>query len=213
MKNHGNDNKLLDRYLSGDISADELPEGLRREEARLRELMGSLDEEVHYPPALRVAVMREVERLHIPLWRRMWDWAARPRLVRVSPLSGAALAFAATAALIFVSSQNPSPALPPAGVGSSTGGIVTRFVFVAPEARSVHLTGDFVSWSTDGIALDDLRGTGIWTVDVELAPGVHEYTFIVDGTEWQPDPRAVSQVDDGFGRVNSIVIVPGESAA
>jgi hypothetical protein len=34
----------------------------------------------------------------------------------------------------------------------------------------------------------------------------------VNGTEWLPDPRAVSQVDDGFGRVNSVVIVSNGNA-
>jgi 1,4-alpha-glucan branching enzyme len=88
---------------------------------------------------------------------------------------------------------------------------VTRFVLVAPGASSVHLTGDFLSWSREGIALDDPRGTGVWTADVPLQPGVYQYTFVIDGTEWVPDPRAVSQVDDGFGQVNSVVIVSGGS--
>jgi 1,4-alpha-glucan branching enzyme len=90
--------------------------------------------------------------------------------------------------------------------------MVTRFVLVAPEASTVHLTGDFIGWSPEGIALEDPRGTGIWTADVPLPPGVYQYTFVVDGTEWVPDPRAVSQVDDGFGQLNSVVIVPGGEA-
>jgi hypothetical protein len=61
--------------------------------------------------------------------------------------------------------------------------------------------------------LEDLRGTGVWTADVLLPPGVYQYTFIVDGTEWRPDPTAFSQVDDGFGQVNSVVIVSPENAA
>jgi hypothetical protein len=202
----------LERYLSGELAPEELRDGLAQEEAWLREVMGSLKEEFEAPPSLRRAIMREVERTPLPLWRRALDWAVRPRSVQVSPLGSAALALAATAALIFVSSDGM-----PTGAGeeatASAEEIVTRFVFVAPEARSIHVTGDFTSWSQEGIALDDLRGTGIWTVDVSLPPGVHEYTFIVDGSEWRPDPRAVSQVDDGFGRVNSVVIVSTESAA
>jgi 1,4-alpha-glucan branching enzyme len=91
--------------------------------------------------------------------------------------------------------------------------VATTFVLVAPQASSVHLTGDFLSWSREGIALEDLRGTGIWTADVSLPPGVYQYTFVIDGSEWIPDPRAVSQVDDGFGQLNSVVIVPAEGDA
>jgi 1,4-alpha-glucan branching enzyme len=97
-------------------------------------------------------------------------------------------------------------------VGPVPAQVVTRFVLIAPEASSVHLTGDFVSWSREGIALEDPRGTGIWTTDVQLPPGVYQYTFVVNGTQWVPDPRAVSQVDDGFGQTNSVLIVPGGEA-
>jgi hypothetical protein len=205
--------RTLDRYLSGQLSPEELPEELAREEARIRRLLGALQEEVEAPATLRDSVMREVAGIPTPLWRRLLDWAVRPRAVRVSPLTGTALAFAAAAALIFVSSQGSPAGIENGTVASADATVVTRFVFVAPEARSVHLTGDFISWTPEGIALDDLRGTGIWTVDVSLPPGVHEYTFIIDGTEWRTDPRAVSQVDDGFGRVNSVLIVSSESAA
>jgi hypothetical protein len=48
---------------------------------------------------------------------------------------------------------------------------------------------------------------------VALPPGVYQYTFIVDGARWQPDPLAVSQVSDGFGQVNSVLIVPPRTEA
>lgn len=203
----------LERYWGGELSYDELPEGLMREEERLRELLGTLEEEVRAPSSLREGVMREVAATPTPVrpWRRLVDWFVTPRSVRVSPLGGTALALAASAVLVFVSSDAGSPTGEDRA-GETADAVVTRFVFVAPEAESVHVTGDFMSWSPEGIALEDLRGTGIWTVDVPLPPGVHQYTFLVNGTEWRPDPLAVSQVDDGFGRVNSVVIVSGQGA-
>ena len=96
------------------------------------------------------------------------------------------------------------------GAGPAAAQVVTRFVFVAPQASSVHLTGEFLEWSEQGVALQDPRGTGVWTVDLPLDPGVYQYSFVVDGREWRPDPLAVSQVDDGFGRQNSVVIVTRE---
>ncbi|HUG38287.1 MAG TPA: glycogen-binding domain-containing protein [Candidatus Limnocylindrales bacterium] len=209
---HGRDEQL-ERYLSGEPGREALSDDLAREEDVLYRLLGSLREDIRAPAVLREGVMREVELIPTPLWRKVVDWAVRPRSIRISPLAGAALAAATAAALVFVSAEHAPTGVDQAAVATSDTTVVTRFVFVAPEARTVHLTGDFAGWIPEGIPLEDLRGTGIWSVDVSLPPGVHEYTFIVDGSEWRPDPRAVSQVDDGFGRVNSIVIVSSEGAA
>lgn len=177
------------------------------EEERLVELLGTLREDVRASADLHDAVMRRIEAPRPSPLRRFAEWAFRPRFVPVSPALGA-LAVAAVAALIFV---RPAPTTTPTStpVADAPARVVTRFVLVAPGAASVHLTGDFTSWRPDGVALQELRGgTGIWTGDVPLSPGVHQYTFVVNGTEWIPDPSAVLQVDDGFGQVNSIVVVP-----
>jgi hypothetical protein len=180
------------------------------EEARVRELLGVLKEDVRAPASFRVEVMEAVERATASRWKRLADWWIEPRAVRIRPAVGA-LALAASLALLVLTRDEP-PVAPTAAVDPAPAQVVTRFVLIAPEAASVHLTGDFVSWSREGIALEDPRGTGIWTTDVTLPPGVYQYTFVVNGTEWVPDPRAVSQVDDGFGQVNSVVIVPGGEA-
>lgn len=198
----------LDSYLSGETPLEELPERLQLEEERLRALLGSIQVDLRAPLALREAVLREVALMPVPLWRRLTDWCFRPRTVRITPAAGA-FAVAASAALLLLWPGSAPPSDPAAVAGASQ--VVTRFVLVAPEASSVQLTGDFVSWSQEGIELEDLRGTGIWTADVPLPPGIYQYTFIVNGTEWRVDPRAVAQVDDGFGQANSIVIVSAKS--
>jgi hypothetical protein len=182
----------------------------RPDEGRVRELLGLLKEEVRAPASFRVDVMEAIERATASPWKRVADWWLEPRPVRIRPAVGA-LALAASLALL-VLLPGEQPVAPTAAVDSAPAQIVTRFVLIAPEAASVHLTGDFVSWSREGIALEDPRGTGIWTTDVQLPPGVYQYTFVVNGTQWVPDPRAVSQVDDGFGQMNSVLIVPGGEA-
>lgn len=188
---------------------DELPEEDRADEARLRELMGTLREDARAPEGFRDSVMRAVAGEPASPARRVLGWWMRPREVRIRPAAGALLAAAAAAVLLLWPGRPPTEVASPANDGQ----VVTRFVLVAPEASSVRLTGDFVSWNREGIALQDLRGTGVWTADVKLPPGIYQYTFVIDGTDFVPDPRAVSQVDDGFGQVNSVVIVPGEGAA
>lgn len=205
-----NDDRDFDSYLNEEIGQDDLPDALRREERELRELMGSLHVDIEASEVLRDNVMREIESVGAPFWRRVVDWCVRPRTIRLSPAAGGlALAASAAIAILFV---GVLPTSDTGGVEVAGNEVVTRFVFIAPEASAVQVTGDFVDWSADGIALENERGTGVWTIDVPLEPGVYQYAFVVDGAEWRPDPRAVSHVDDGFGRENSVVIVSRESA-
>lgn len=210
----------LDRYLSGEASLDDLPEELRSEERVLQDLMGSVREEHRASPHLYEAVMQEIRSIPEPLWKRVFDWILRPRTFQLSPATGGLALAAMAAALILVSDRGPAPV--PQGTDPQTTAtqpdegdqqVVTRFVFIAPTASSVRITGDFVDWSPEGISLKEERATGIWTVDVPLEPGVYQYGFVIDGVEWRPDPRALSNVDDGFGRENSVVIVSDENAA
>jgi 1,4-alpha-glucan branching enzyme len=75
-----------------------------------------------------------------------------------------------------------------------------QFRFRSIEAMSVRLAGSFTGWKPEY----ELHQTspGIWTIVLPLATGVHDYAFIVDGSEWVTDPYAPA-VDDGFGGVNS----------
>lgn len=192
-------------------------------DVRLSEALGQLREDFRAPPELKANVMDRVREIPDPAWKRAADWLLRPRTVQMTPMTAGGLALAGLV-LVFVVRGDPG-AVAPVGTTPGDGAAVTaagqaraadhvtRFVFVAPGASSVRMTGDFVSWDPEGIGLRDQRGTGVWTVDVPLEPGVYQYTFIVDGTEWRPDPHAVSQVDDGFGQTNSVVIVSGSGEA
>lgn len=192
-------------------------------DARVRDVLGRLREDFRAPPELKANVMDRVRAFPDPAWKRAMDWLLRPRTVQMTPVTAGGLAFAGLA-LVFLLRGDPA-AVTPVGPTSGDGAVVaaggqvpaadhvTRFVFVAPGASSVRMTGDFVSWDPEGVRLEDQRGTGVWTVDVPLEPGVYQYTFIVDGTEWRPDPHAVSQVDDGFGQTNSVVIVSAAGEA
>lgn len=198
----------LDRYLSGQRSLGELPDPLRREEERLQELLEAVRHRPEVPPGLYEAVMSEVRATSEPLWKRAMAWLFRPRTVRLRPAT-AGLALMVLLSVVVLIPRNGSREDAASPVEQD---VVTRFVFVAPGASSVRITGDFVDWDPDGLSLTEERGTGIWTLDLTLEPGVYQYGFVVDGEEWRPDPRAVSNVDDGFGRENSVVIVSEPSS-
>jgi 1,4-alpha-glucan branching enzyme len=63
-----------------------------------------------------------------------------------------------------------------------------HFFFLAPEAGSVNLMGDFNEWSPTKLPMESRPG-GWWAVEVPLNPGHHEYLFVVDGVP-ALDPHA-----------------------
>jgi len=79
-----------------------------------------------------------------------------------------------------------------------------QFRFTAPAAHMVSLAGDFSNWSPSYTLTRS--EPGVWTIVVPLKPGVHDYSFVVDGDKWTPDPSAPPTAD-GFGGVNSRIAV------
>ena len=77
-----------------------------------------------------------------------------------------------------------------------------QFSFVAPQAKHVAVTGDFVSWDKTGIPMKKNK-EGLWKAAVDLKPGRYEYKFIVDG-QWQADPANHGTVKNPFGSINSV---------
>jgi AMP-activated protein kinase-like protein len=84
---------------------------------------------------------------------------------------------------------------------------VLQFVFVAPQAASVSLVGDFNDWDPKRSPMQTAQG--VWATALRLAPGRYRYAFLVNGTEWRADPGAPSARDDEFGTPSSVVTVEG----
>lgn len=142
--------------------------------------------------------------------RRSFGWLTDSRALRLSPvgvLAAASLLIAATAAVTArvvrsaptVAGSSATITAPPAGVQ------VVRFSLSAPQARQVSLVGDFNGWDPAATALQERDGT--WTVVIPVAPGRHQYGFVIDGTEWIADPEAARTADADFGTANSVVYV------
>ena len=90
----------------------------------------------------------------------------------------------------------------------------TRLSCSAPTAKAVFVAGTFNDWSPTATALK--RGPkGVWSVDLKLTPGRHEFKFVVDGA-WcceigcEPSDAAHSQcVLNPFGTMNRVIEVAG----
>lgn len=76
------------------------------------------------------------------------------------------------------------------------------FRFIAPDAKSVLLAGDFTDWQKKAVTMQ-LGTGGVWTAAVKLPPGAHNYLFLVDG-EWCADPDCTLRVPNPYGGQNMV---------
>jgi hypothetical protein len=153
---------------------------------------------------------------------RIADWVLEPRRFALPPLVTAALAaglvgIGVIAGLAYnrdgrLSTERASrvvvgnPQLP-----DSLAVRATKFVLVAPQAARVSLVGDFNGWDSAATPMISQGANGTWTVFVPLQPGLHTYSFVVDGQHFVADPTAPIAPDDGYGHKSSIVLVRGSS--
>lgn len=80
-----------------------------------------------------------------------------------------------------------------------------RITYVAPNAHSVQISGNFpASWGQQLSLSRDLNGE--WSIDLDLPPGRYEYQFLIDKL-WAYK-ESVPNIPDGFGGRNNILIVP-----
>lgn len=151
----------------------------------------------------------------------------RTRHIVLTPMSGiaAAVAFiaigvAATLTVISLRGPQQSSAIAirdarstgnTALVSNSADREVVRFELSAPSASRVTLVGSFNEWNPAATPLVRDASTGKWIVSLQLPPGRHVYSFVVDG-DVTADPTAPRAADADFGSANSVVLV-GERAS
>ncbi len=107
----------------------------------------------------------------------------------------------------------------PAAAGAATHSIgdghartaQVQFVLVAPSARRVAVVGDFNDWDSGAAPLTS--SGGVWSRQLDVPLGRHDYAFVVDGERWVRDPNAPQAPADEFGSGYSVLVVgenPGE---
>lgn len=205
-------NDRVQRALDGEIPPESLSLGEREDFLAMR---ASIDAVLRVTstdavPDLTAAVLSRIEglalqpaatRLRGPTARLIeYLWRRRPVPIRlayvlVAPVVLLLLVIAGN--LLLRSQQQLIPQQAP-------GQILVEFRLNHPSAREVALAGEFTEWKP--IYSLKRAASGVWTVVVPLEPGVHNYSFVVDGDRWVPDPDALP-VDDGFGGQNSRVAV------
>jgi hypothetical protein len=214
-------NERVHLYLDGELSAEQLTAEERAHARRLEVAVGAVVGRVRSQeaPDLSETVLRRV-RAHrrgvvLPLptrkrsasWHRRlrWLWMPLTLQVHLRPIVLVALLAALVALpLVFRSALFPAGSLTEQAMAWPS--VYVQFRLDAPGASEVALAGSFTGWEPR-YALQE-TAPGVWSVLVPLAPGVHDYTFVVDGVRWIPDPHA-PQVPDSFGGANNrITLLP-----
>jgi len=80
-----------------------------------------------------------------------------------------------------------------------------RFVIYQSGIKHVEIAGSFTNWQR--IPLQPAGASGYWEITLEIPPGEHAFSYILDNKNILPDPTITAQEEDDFGTVNSILVV------
>ncbi len=89
--------------------------------------------------------------------------------------------------------------------GTAPGRKRVTLVAKVGSAKEVVATGDFTSWSVEGVRLKS-RPDGTWAASLQLSPGEYQYRLRVDG-RWENNPAAERRAANAFGSENDILTV------
>jgi hypothetical protein len=200
-----------------------MTEDLEPIDASVRQIITEARRPVTMDAGVRERLMDAV-RAEAPPHRssRVLDWLLEPRRLTMPPLA----TLAAAAGLVGIgviggiainrdgrstAADQTRADAPFAGLPDSVAPRVMKFVLVAPQASRVSVVGDFNGWDRSATPAER-QPDGTWTTWVPLSPGRHEYSFVIDGTHFVPDPTRPSAPTDEYGNRNSVVVVSGAAS-
>ncbi|MBI4395584.1 MAG: diguanylate cyclase [Elusimicrobia bacterium] len=76
-----------------------------------------------------------------------------------------------------------------------------------PHVQQVCVVGDFNNWNKRTHLMTRLPSGNEWEIAISIKPGRYRYKFLVNNTQWLPDPSAQEFESDGFGGQCSILVV------
>lgn len=164
------------------------------------------------PPAdLTDAVMRRIQPKRVPprqnLIRRIRiGWAMLP-MQALAAGAVVALIFGAVLTIQGYRSNGQGAQTAQIAAVATEHKIQVSFRLDWPAAHQVALIGSFNQWDPDGYPMHRDATGEKWIIDLKLPQGKYTYAFLIDGQRVVADPHSLWQQDDGFGNVNSSIIV------
>ena len=140
-------------------------------------------------------------------WRRFRNWATSPVNFTVTPLrlsQGFALVVAVVAAVTLWRTDRP---VEHPDMAEQMSEVPVVFELSQPGAHSVSVIGTFNQWEAGGYEMKPAGNGEVWTLQLKLPEGRHEYAYLIDGEKLVPDPNALLFEDDGFGNRNAVLIL------
>jgi len=77
------------------------------------------------------------------------------------------------------------------------------FRYREPEAKTVFLAGSFNGWNPEANPMKKNK-EGVWSIVLNLFPGVYEYRFVVDGL-WKSDQACEQHYPNRYGGYNCVL--------
>jgi hypothetical protein len=110
-----------------------------------------------------------------------------------------------TSLLIIVALYVTHTQPPQNGFNPSSASYQHRFVIYQSGIKKVEIAGSFTNWQP--IPLQPAGSTGYWETTLDIPPGEHAFSYILDGDKILADPTIPVKEEDDFGTINSILVV------
>jgi hypothetical protein len=81
--------------------------------------------------------------------------------------------------------------------------IAHRFVVYLPDTETAAIAGSFNEWQK--LPMQKAGPEGYWEIALDLPPGEHRYSFILDDGRRVADPTVWAREKDDFGTENSVL--------
>jgi len=188
-------NYLISMFIDHELSIDDkiaFVEHVHADQQFMDDTVSFLKQE----KALRGSLTEQVPDVPLPfLQRHKFSFlAARPLGVAF------AVSLLLLLALYFTPTQPPQTGFHPTPASHQH-----RFVIYQSGIKQIEIAGSFTNWQR--IPLQPAGSTGYWEITLEIPPGEHTFSYILDDNKILADPTIPAKEKDDFGTINSILVV------
>lgn len=186
---------LISMYIDNELSIDEkvsFVEHVNADQCFTDDTISFLKQE----KALRSSLAEQVPDAELPFLHR-----PKSPFLTAKPLSAVFAASLLILVALYFTQTQPSQT----GFYPSPAKQKHRFVIYQSGIEKAEIAGSFTNWQR--IPLQPAGSTGYWETTLEIPPGEHAFSYILDGDKILADPTISLKEEDDFGTINSLLIM------